>query len=57
METDYLNYKTITFNCKGLNNLIKVKQASKTLIKEYPDILFLQETHLKAPVKQILKTQ
>lgn len=40
-------YKALTLNCKGLNSPIKRRRVFTALEREHPDIVFLQETHLK----------
>lgn len=35
--------KVLTLNCKGLNNVIKAKHLTNYLVKEKPNILFLQK--------------
>lgn len=41
--------KLLTVNVRGLSNPIKHKRILLHIIKSHPDIVFLQETHIKDP--------
>lgn len=41
-------YTALTLNWRGLNNPVKHRRVSDALVRERPDITFLQETHLKS---------
>lgn len=51
-----LDIKVITLKYRGLINPIKVKHVSNLLTKEHPQVVFLQETHIKKAVCQLLKS-
>lgn len=42
------SYTGLTLNCRELNNPVKRRRVSDALVRERPDITFLQETHLKS---------
>lgn len=49
------NVKILSLNCRGLNNIIKVKRLASILHRLAPDIIFFQETHLREKI-QFLKS-
>lgn len=44
--------KHITLNVAGLNNIIKNKRLAKQMKDLKPDLVFLQETHIKRTVER-----
>lgn len=50
------SYKVITLNCNGLNNPVKWRRLVANLHKECPDIVFLQETHIKSLTSRFLSS-
>lgn len=49
--------KILAVNVRGLNNKIKLRRVTTTLIKQHPDIVMIQETHLKRQPGPIFKTK
>lgn len=49
--------KVTTVNVRGLNNKIKLRRITTALIKQHPDVLMLQETHLKDCKGPLLKSK
>lgn len=47
--------KQATLNVAGLNNVIKSKRIAKCINKMQVDLIFLQETHLRAQEEKYLK--
>lgn len=45
-----------SLNVRGLNNVVKRKQMTYYIIKHKPDVVFLQETHLKKAALPVLKS-
>lgn len=41
-------FKALTFNCRGLGTPLKRRHVINALLKERPDVVFLQETHIKS---------
>lgn len=41
-------FKVLTFNCRGLGTPIKRRRVVTALLREHPDVVFLQETHIKS---------
>lgn len=50
------SYKLLTLNRRGLNNPVKRRWLVTALHKEYSDIVFLQETHIKQLTSRILNS-
>lgn len=50
------SYNLLTLNCCGLNNLVKCRRLVVLLHKERPDVVFLQETHIKRLTSRILSS-
>lgn len=48
------SYKILTLNCRGLNNPVKRRRLVANIHKECPDIVFLQETHIKLLTSRFL---
>lgn len=48
--------KLLSYNCRRLNNPIKLKRVSNLLTKERPGVVFLQETHQKKILPRLLKS-
>lgn len=41
-------FKVLTFNCRGLGTPLKRRRVTAALLRERPDVVFLQETHIKS---------
>lgn len=54
---DQAAMKILTVNVRGLNNKIKLRRVTTALIKQHPDILMLQETHLKQQQGLVCKSK
>lgn len=50
------SYKVLTLNCCGLNSPVKRRRLVAALHKEHPDVVFLQETHIKLLTSRILSS-
>lgn len=48
--------KILSINCKGLNNLIKEKHVTSSLVQVHPDILCTQETQNSSAPNKLLKS-
>lgn len=49
--------KVLTVNVRGLNNKIKLKRVTTNLIKQRPDMVMIQETHLKKQPGPIFRSK
>lgn len=56
-QTTQAMMKILTVNVRGLNNKIKLRRVTAALIKQRPDVLMLQETHLKKQPGPVLKSK
>lgn len=49
--------KILMINVRGLNNKVKLRRVTTALIKQHPDIVMVQETHLKEQVGPVFKSK
>lgn len=49
-------FKLLSYNCRGLNNPVKIRWVSNELTKVRPSVIFLQETHQKKALPRLIKS-